>query len=913
MSLVRALTAGLRALFRKAEAERDLDGEVQHFIEMGTRERLRAGLSPEQALRAARMEVGGVEGVKELVRSGGWETNVESWWQDLAYGIRALRRHPAFTIVAVLTLALGVGASSAMFSVVNGVILRPLPYAHPRQLVMLWTDDVKRGIHESPTAIQTIDDWRADRTHFADIAVYRRNSVTVTTGAGDPERVRTVFAAPNLFPLLGVLPGAGRFFTENDNASADRVAVISDAFSQRRFRGADAVGKTLTLDGDMSAWKQDARIVRVIGVLPRGFYFPSKDVDVFEPIRSYWRYDDEATNRDQYPAWRAVGRLRPGVTAREGNASLTEIGKRLTVQYPASASRDSPGFAVTVVPVLDAVAGTDLQWALWVLLGTVGFVLLIACANVANLLLARGSVRDRELAIRLALGAGRLRILRQLLIESALLAAAGGALGLALAALALPALVAMAPAGIPRLDELSIDGRVLTFTLAATALAAVVFGVAPAWRFASAPPHEAIKGSSASSARRVLRLRGTLVVGECALAVVLLTGAGLLLRSYLRLWEVDPGFRPENVLVMRVSPPQQPPPGLKGEQVFAYQEARQHEMLQQIAAIPGVAAAGASGELMMSGTADESITFTGEAYGQRSRSALQLSSINVTEGFFEAMGARLRRGRFLTRADVQLVPRLLFTPMTPTYTGAASAVVVNDAFVQQFLDGRQPLGVRFYEGAPGKPFSHEIVGVIADMRRQGLETQPVPQYFAAGFGGDIDLVVRAAGNPLAFAPAVRAAVRAVDPATVILRTTTADQQLGAFTAERRFQSRLFALFAGVALLLASIGIYGVMQYSVEHRTREIGVRMALGASSGTIVRLIVSQGLVLTGIGIVVGIAAALSLSGVLSHWLFGIGATDSVTFAGTVVLLTFVAVLACWLPARRAATVDPIVALRSD
>jgi predicted permease len=914
MSFVRQVTSGLRTLFRKDAVERDLDDELTHYLAESAAEKMREGLSREEAVRRARAELGSVTAVKEEVRGGGWEAAVQSWWQDLAYGARALRRNPGFTVVAVLTLALGIGANSAMFSVVNGVILRPLPYVNPGELVMLWTDDVRRGIHESTTGIPTINDWRSESALFKDVAIYRRNSAGIT-GPGDPERIMSLFAEPRLLPLLGVKPALGRTFTDAESERGELVAVISFALWQRRFGGGDVLDKAITIDGDLTAGKKDPRLVRVIGVMPRGFYFPDKMVDVWEPMRTYFRYERESGDRLNFSSYSAVGRLRPGVTADRAQAALTVVGKRLESIYP-SPAKDFPGYAPNVVPALDEVTGRDLQRALWVLLGTVGFVLLIACVNVANLLLARGSVREREIAIRLAIGAGRGRILRQLLIESALLAVIAGALGLVVAEVGIRALVAAAPPGIPRLDELSIDGIVVLFTLGASMIAALVFGLAPAWRSSKTSPQESIKSEAgdATGARRVARLRGGLVVAECALAVVLLSGAGLLLRSFFHVQAIDPGFKPENVLVIRLNPSPSIGAGAGSEQLrFTAREAVFDETLARIRSLPGVLATGASGELMMSGEPDESITLDGEPYDANAHRNARLMSIGVSPGFFEVMGVPLRKGRFLTRDDALMKLQLLWTPMTPSYRGTAEAALVNETFVKQFLAGREPIGARFWMGHPGKPYWYEVVGVVGDMHRQGLEQDAVPEYFGSASGGGGDVVVRTRGNPLALAASVRSVIRGIDAGATIVRVSTAEDQLGSFSAQRRFQAWLLAIFAAVALTLAAIGIYGVMRYSVARRTREIGVRVALGASTGSIVRLVLSQGLALTGIGVAAGVAGSLALTGLLSHWLFGVTATDPVTFGIVVVVLLGVAALACWLPARRAAGVDPTTALRHE
>ena len=911
MALLQNLVAGVRRLLRPNRAERDLDDEVRHFVDMAADERMRAGMGRSAAYRAARIELGGVAQVKEQVRTAGWEARLGSVWQDVRYGARGLRRDPGFTLVALVTLALGIGANTAMFSVVNGVILKPLPYHDSGSLVLLWSDDVRRGLHESPSGIPTIDAWRGDQAHLSGLAIYRGNSATVTAAGADPERLRTAFVEPAIFQLLGVPPASGRFFTEPENAPGTNVAIVTASYASRHF-GGEAIGKTILIDGDMNSWKQDPRTVRVVGVLPEGFYFPSKDVPIYEPLRMYWRYANESIDRDDYFVWSAVARLAPGISAREASASLTRIGVGLAAQYPVPKSPSFPGYAVNAVPVLDEIAGTSLRSALWVLLAVVGVVLMIACVNVANLLLARGAAREREFGVRLALGAGRRRILRQLLVEHTLLGILGGALGVGVAVLAMPALAALAPASIPRLDELSVDARVLGFAIALSVASVLIFGFGPAWRAAARAPGQAIKGAR-TWIRRGWRTSAVLIVAECALAVVLVAGAGLLIRSFARVLSVDPGFRPSNLLVLRISPPQQPPAGLRGVAVFQRQERRIEEMLATVMTVHGVRSAGLAGELMISADPSETITFAGQPFQQNAANGTPVDSIGVSPGFFETIGAHLITGRLPTVDDARFSPTLLYTSETVDYTGRAEAAVVNQAFVRAYLGNRDPIGVRFYEGHPGKPFFYEIVGVVADMRRQGLETEPAPQYFGRALGGGGDLVIRTDGDPLAVAAGVRAALRAFEPAMVIVRMTTGDDSLGTFEAQRRFQTLLLALFAALALVLASVGIFGVMGHTVEQRTREVGVRMALGASRLSIAALVIRQGLLLAAAGVAAGLVGAWFLTGLLSHWLVGITATDPVTFGVTIAALLGAAALACWLPARRAARVDPIRALRTD
>jgi len=575
---------------------------------------------------------------------------------------------------------------------------------------------------------------------------------------------------------------------------------------------------------------------------------------------------------------------------------------------------DFPGFAVNVVPLLDQITGKKLQLSLWVLLGAVAFVLLIACVNVANLTLARGAARECEFAVRAALGASRARLLRQLLTESVALAMCGGLLGLALAAAGVRALLLAAPPGIPRLDEVRLDPSALVFTLGVSLFAGLVFGLTPAWKISQQRPHQALKESGGSSGGQALRrTHGWLAVLECALAVALVAGAGLMIRSFLRLQAVNPGFKPEGVLLARVLPPLSIRSGGQAEAFF-------QEALERLAAIPGVQAVASTDDFLIRGTPDESINIEGRPSASGEKTS-QLNSADVSPDFFRTLGAPLLRGRFFTRADALAKIQLVYGPRAQdrqlTAAGAerppAEAAIINETFARRFFPDEDPIGRRFYFGPPTKIYWYEIVGVVGDMRRQGLEKQPIPEYFTPHLGGAADLVARVNADPLAFAAAVREAIRSVDKNALILSVTTAEARLGELSAERRLNTWLLALFAAMALTLAAIGIYGVMHYSVAQRTREIGVRLALGAQPADVLRLVIGQGLRLTLGGVALGLLAAFALTRVMTRLLFGVSAHDPVTFISVALLLVGIAVVACYLPARRAAMVDPMVTLRCE
>ncbi len=908
MALLRSIRDGLRGLFRRRAVEAELDDEVQDYLAQATRERIRGGMTPESAARAARLELGSVAAVKEEARSGGWEANLESVGSDFRYAARSLRKNPGFTLVALLTLALGIGATTAIFSSVNAVILRPLPFRDADRLAVLWTDDVRRGLHEVETSFPTVRDWQAQTRTFAELAVFSFDNTVTLLGGDEPERTTSSFVSTRLFPLLGAEPLLGRGITAEDQQRREPVVVLSYGLWQRRFGGRrDVVGKFLSLDGDGTASKGGPRSVRVIGVMPPEFFFPGPGTQLWEPVTSYWRLQRESGDRF-FNNWRVVGRLAPGASFSAAQVDMDAIGRRLAQAYP-SPDPDFPGFGVTVVPLLDQVTGKNLQRALWVLLGAVGLVLLIACVNLASLQLARGAARGRELAVRVSLGAGRLRLLRQLLTESLTLAGIGGAAGLALAAAVVRVLAAAAPPGIARIDGMRVDGTVLAFMAGVSILAGILFGIVPAWTLSRSNPNDALKtgGPGASGTRRI---RSLLVVAECALAVVLLIGAGLLIRSAVRLQAVDPGFDPDHVLLVRVAAAAVRGPA---ETVYGRRLAALATLTERLAGVHGVRDVGAVSSLLRRDNPDQFITVEGGAGGPGGGGTGQLASSSVDPGFFSTMRVPLRRGRLHSQGDAVAAVHLIVTSEAVDYAGPAEAAVVNQAFVQRFFPDRDPIGRRFYLGAPPKVYWYEIVGVVGDMHRQGLEKGVIPEYFGSNLGGSTDLVLRTDGNPLALAPAVRQEIRSVDRTLMILSVGTADRALGALSTARRFQTWLLAGFAAFALALAAVGLYGLLHYAVAQRTQEIGVRIALGARAPDVIGLVLGEGMALAAGGIALGVAAALGVTRLMAYMLFEIGATDAATFTAVPLILAGVALVACYLPARRATQVDPLRALKTE
>ncbi|MEP6491532.1 MAG: ABC transporter permease [bacterium] len=925
----RAIVLGLRRLFKKAHVERELDDEVRHYLALSVDEKMRTGLSRESAERASWIEFGGVEATKDQVRSGGWEAALETMAHDARFAVRGLRRNPGFSVIAVLTLALGIGANTAMFSVVNAVMLRPLPYRDASRLALIWTDDVRRGLHQEGTAFRTIGDWQRDSRSLLDVAFYnteRRTLAGTGTGAGPRERTRAGLVSANLLPLLGVAPIRGRAISTSEEANRAPVAVISYAFWQRRFGGAsDIIGKTMTIEDA----RDGGSSLTIIGVMPATFYFPDKQTEFWTPATTYWRFTRESSER--FPAWArrwtAIARLKPNASMNDARADLARIGSQLSATYKSDV-QDFPGFSANVEPMLDFIAGRNLQSALWVLLGAVGFVLLVACANVANLLLARGATRQQEFAVRRALGAGRGRLIRQLAVEGIVLALCGGALGLLIAAWGTRVLAAIAASQIPRIDEIAVDARVLAFAGVLSLVAGVIFGLAPAFRISATDASESLKEAGSVVGARFRRGRGFLVIVECSLAIVLLAGAGLLIRSLGRVQSVDAGFDPHSVLTVRVEfPPETPPTPEENTQTSRTAPTRARarvqrmdDLMARVQSVPGVGAVGFTDDMFISRQGNGSITIPGRA---GSLAAGELNEASVTPGFFSAMHVPLRLGRSLTRDDVQQKIRALWTGVRTQQSldekeqhAIPEPVVVNDAFVRRFFPDEDPIGKRFCIDPTNKTYWYVVVGVVGDMHRQGLERTAIPEYYGPYIPSPLaraDFLVRTHGDPLAIAPTIRQLIAAAFPNALVVNVSTADRQLADFAAERRFQTWLLAAFAALALVLAAVGIYGVVHYGVAERRREIGVRIALGASPMDVVRLVVGHGMRTPSIGILIGLALSFGLTRVMSHLLFAVSATDPATFVAVGVVLAGVAGAACWIPARRAARVDPMTALRRE
>ena len=796
--------------------------------------------------------------------------------QDLRYATRRLLKSPGFASVAVGALALGIGANTAIFSVVNSVLLRPLPYPAPEQLVQLWESRPQQNMPRVEIAPHEFLAWADQCRSFqrlaaTDVAEYN------LTGRGEPERVTGALVTAGYFPLLGVAPAQGRaFLEEEDRPGASNVVVLGHELWQNRFNSdPSVVGQTVSLDGVACA---------VVGVLPRGFRLPG-GAALARPIA--FSSEDRAQPGSHF--LNVFGRLKDGVTLAQAEAEMAAVAARVEQ----SLGGTNVGHRVAVVSLHEQVAG-GARTSLLVLLGAVALVLLIACANVANLLLARAAARRREVAVRAALGASRWRIVRQLLAESLLLSGLGGAVGLLLAVWGVDLLVGLDPTGVQRAGEVKLDWRVLAFTFGLSLLTGLLFGLAPALQASKTDFVESLKeGGRSGQGLARSRLRGALVVAEVALTLVLLVGAGLLLKSFGRLLAVDPGIDPHNVLTMDVALP--PAKYAEPQRITAFYE----RLLQEAAALPGVRAAGAVSVLPLAG--DDSSNFVrieGRAPlppGQ----ALRAGRRNVSADYFRAIGIPLKRGRAFTPADTAEAQRVL---------------VINEAMARSFFAGEDPVGKRVRTG--DKSPWVEVVGVVGDVRHRGLDVDTRPEMFFPQLqtpSRQMTLVVRAAGDPEALAAPLRERVRAIDPDQPVGNVKTMEAWLSESVASRRFSAAVLGVFAAVAAGLAALGLYGVVSYSVAQRTHEIGLRVALGARPRDVLRLVIGQGMSLTLIGVAVGVAAALALTRVMSGLLFGVGATDAGVFVTVPLLLAAVAMLACYVPARRATKVDPMVALRYE
>ena len=882
------------------DKQRELEDELASHLQMSQQDLQDRGESPQQAAQSARREFGNVALVEHVTRDQWRGRRLDEFLQDLRFALRTLRKSPGFTAVAILTLALGIGANTSLFSVVNAVLLNPVPYPHPEQLVML--HESKPNFRSGSISYPNFRDWQHDNHSFAQMAVTRGTGFTLT-GLGEAEELRAQFISSDYFSLLGVQPVLGRFFASGeDEIGAPPMVLITENFWHRKLSGSpDVIGKTLNLDG---------KAFTVVGVTPASFEIfqrvTAAPTDVFAPI-GQWS-NPLLNKREAGLGIHGIGRLKPGVTLEQATADMQRVTDNLAQAYPAA----DKGIGATLVDFRKEMLG-DVQSVLIVLLGAVGFVLLIACANVANLLLARSTGRTREFAIRVALGAGRGRLVRQLLTESLLLALSGGALGLLLAQVATSSAVQVLPVQLPRAANIGIDAHVLFFTAGISLLAGILFGIVPALRTSHPHLHDTLKegGRGGSGSRH--RAQGAFVVAEMAMALVLLVGAALMVRSLVVLWRTNPGFDSNGVVTFGLALP----PSMLGANADAI---RSHirDLDRKFAANPGVEAASQSWGAFPLSTDDEQLFWIdGEPKPASENDMKWALSYVVQPDYINVLKLPLKSGRFFNDHDDERSP---------------AVAAVDEEFARKYFPGESPIGKRVHVAhfdLAGNGTMFEIVGVVGHVNQWGLDSDlkeelhaqiyfscvQTPDDYIVGVpgGGGTFIAVRSTLPTEQLVTALRQTSREINSDQAVYNVQTMESVISTSLAGRRFSMILLASFAGLALLLSSIGIYGVVSYVVGQKTREIGLRMALGASRPAVLRMILSQGGKLAAAGVILGLGASFVLTRSMEAMLYGVSTSDPFTFIVVAALLTAVALAACYIPARRAMKVDPMVALRHE
>ncbi|HEX8775369.1 MAG TPA: ABC transporter permease [Pyrinomonadaceae bacterium] len=808
---------------------------------------------------------------------------MRSLWQDLRYGLRILLKQRGFTTVAIIALALGVGATSAVFSIVNAVLLHPLSIDEPERVVMLWENNTARNHTEVEVSYPNYISWRERNHVFEEVAALPSVNFDMTlTGNGEPQQVEASTVSANFFKLLGTRAALGRTFApEDEKAGAPAVVLISDGLWKRRY-GADAsvLGQQLTVEGESAT---------IIGVMPADFDFP-KGVELWTPLTPSpggW------TEQRGFRVLRAMGRLKPGVSLEQAQSEMDAISRQLAEEFP----KENKGYGVTSVPLIKSIFG-NARPALFILFGAVFLVLLIACVNVANLLLARAASRQKEIALRLALGASRVRLIRQLLTESVILALAGGTLGLLLASFGVEYLVRLAPQDIPRIMSAGVNVKVVMFAFAVSFLTAIIFGLAPALSVSKPDLNEALKegGGKSQGGARSKRLRSFLVVSEVALAVILMVGAGLLVRSFNNLQRIDPGFNAENIFTARVALVQSKYP--EGTQQKAFFE----QLLERVKTLPGVESAAVVLMRPLSGTVGWDPPFAVEGQTPEEQTANPYSNYEaISPDYFRTMGIPLIRGRDFNDQD---------------RGDAVSVVIINEMMARRYWPGEDPIGKRlkFGKATSTAPWL-TVVGVVKDVRyREWDAVRPdiyVPYLQNSEYR--TDFVIRTSTSPLSLSESFRREVYALDKDQAVAAVTTMEELLSSALARPRFNTLLLSIFAALALSLSAVGVYGVMAYTVTQQTHEIGIRMALGAQVRDVLKMVLRQGLKLIGIGLLIGVAGAFALTRLMTSLLYGVSSTDPLTYIGVAGLLAAVAIAACYIPARRATRVDPMIALRYE
>jgi len=894
MKKLRAFLLRLRGLFRNQGADRDFAAELDGHIAMDIEDGVRAGLSHDEARRQALIRLGGVEQAKMAHRERRGLRFLETLGQDVVYGLRVLRKNPGFTVIAILTLTLGIGANTALFSIVNGVLLNPLPYPRPDELVTVHAS--KPNFDTGSVSYPNFRDWQRDNQSLSALAISRIYSF-VLTGAGEAESIPSQFVSSDFFPILGVKPASGRLFAPGeDEIGRSPVALISAGFWERKFGSkSDVLGKTLTLDG---------RDFTIIGVLPGDFNLTVGNFrasEIYAPIGQWG--NTALKDRAAGLGIHGLARLKPGVTLEQAQADMNNVSDRLAAAFP----EEDHGIRAKLVPFRQSMVG-EVQPILLALLAAVGFVLLIACVNVANLLLARSNARAQEFAVRIALGAGRMRVIRQLLTESTMLALAGGALGLVLANWGTHAALKLAPSRLPRASEIHLSLPVLAFTLLLSLAAGILFGLLPALRISRENLQDTLKegGRGPTGARQ--GTQRALVVFEMATALVLLSGAGLMIRSMVALSKVDPGFQPHGVLTVSLAAP----PSLKGAPADAVR-AYTREVDRRIEQTPGVRGVSLLwGAFPMNYDDEDLFWLEGEPKPASQNDMHWAIRYIVEPGYLKAMGISLTRGRFFNENDDQHSPRV---------------VVVDDLFARKFFGSSDPIGKRIH--LENFDDAATVVGVVGHVNQWGLDsdaTYPLraelyeafaqlPPMQIARIPDGVGVLIGSSGDAWAPLKSIQESMRQMNRDELVYDMRSMDEIIATTLASRRFSMILLAVFAALALILAMVGMYGVISYLVGQRTQEIGIRMALGADRRDILRWVIGEGGRMAILGAAVGLLAALALAQMLAHWslIYGVRAYDPWTMAAVTILLMAVALVASYIPAMRATRIDPMRALRNE